>query len=70
MGSLAESPRPFKATQRLRKLLADQNQIIVAPGVYDGISARVALSLGFDALYMVSVKPKAFWRETNILLTF
>jgi methylisocitrate lyase len=41
------------AAQRLRELLADSNRIIVAPGVYEGISARIALSLGFDALYMV-----------------
>ncbi|KAK5465391.1 hypothetical protein LTS15_001954 [Exophiala xenobiotica] len=40
------------AAQRLRELLADSNRIIVAPGVYEGISARIALSLGFDALYM------------------
>lgn len=54
MGSITPSCRPAKATQRLRELLADPNQIVVAPGVYDGISARIALSLGYDALYMVS----------------
>ena len=35
--------------------LADRlktNDLIVAPGVYDGISARIADSLGFDAMYM------------------
>lgn len=46
--------RPSPATQRLRDLLADPQRIIVAPGVYEGISARIALSLGFEALYMVS----------------
>ncbi len=38
--------------RRLRKLLA-RDQILVAPGVYDGFSARVALEIGFDCLYMV-----------------
>ncbi|KAI1628455.1 Phosphoenolpyruvate/pyruvate domain-containing protein [Exophiala viscosa] len=52
MGSTGMSTRVSKATQRLRELLADTNKIIVAPGVHDGISARIALSMGFDALYM------------------
>ena len=36
---------------RLRDLLAREG-CLALPGVYDGISARVAGSLGFDALYM------------------
>jgi hypothetical protein len=44
---------PKTPAQRLRELLANPNEIIVAPGVHDGISARIAPSLGFDALYMV-----------------
>jgi 2-methylisocitrate lyase-like PEP mutase family enzyme len=40
------------AASRLRAMLADPDKIIVAPGVYDGISARLALDAGFDALYM------------------
>ena len=55
MGSITEAPRRPKAVQKLRELLADQNKVLVAPGVHDGISARIALSLGFDALYMVSI---------------
>lgn len=39
---------------RLRQLLADQDKTVVAPGVYDGFSARIALEVGFDCLYMVS----------------
>jgi len=35
-------------------MLIDSNQLIVCPGVYDGLSARLALDVGFDALYMVS----------------
>ena len=38
---------------RLRRHLADTNDLIVCPGVYDGFSARIALAVGFDALYMV-----------------
>ncbi|KAJ5523190.1 Carboxyvinyl-carboxyphosphonate phosphorylmutase [Penicillium frequentans] len=36
----------------LRRVLADPNGFVVAPGVYDGMSARMALAAGFDALYM------------------
>jgi 2-methylisocitrate lyase-like PEP mutase family enzyme len=39
--------------QRLRSLLEPSKSIIVAPGVYDGFSARIALELGFQCLYMV-----------------
>lgn len=46
------SSAPIRASTRLRNMLADPDNIIVAPGVYDGISARVALKVGFDALYM------------------
>lgn len=38
---------------RLRRRLADTSDLIVCPGVYDGFSARIALAIGFDALYMV-----------------
>lgn len=37
---------------RLRKLISNNAKIIVCPGVYDGLSARIALSLGFEGLYM------------------
>ncbi|EKM82203.1 hypothetical protein AGABI1DRAFT_112288 [Agaricus bisporus var. burnettii JB137-S8] len=36
---------------RLRQLLTSPD-LIVAPGVYDGISARLALEAGFNVLYM------------------
>lgn len=42
------------AATNLRRVLADPNGFVVAPGVYDGMSARLALAAGFDALYMVS----------------
>ena len=40
---------------KLRQLLAEENKIIVCPGVYDGLTARIALNAGFDALYMVQL---------------
>jgi 2-methylisocitrate lyase-like PEP mutase family enzyme len=52
---------PFHRTNtpggRLRRLLSQRENIIVAPGVYDGFSARIALEVGFDCLYMVSYAP-------------
>ena len=44
---------PLTGAARLRQLLADESKIIVAPGVYDGFTARLALRAGFDCLYMV-----------------
>jgi methylisocitrate lyase len=44
---------PFvPASTRLRKIMAHSPNIIVCPGVYDGLSARIAHSVGFEALYM------------------
>ncbi|KAJ8067700.1 hypothetical protein OCU04_003306 [Sclerotinia nivalis] len=37
---------------KLKNMLRDSNELIVCPGVYDGISTRVALQVGFPALYM------------------
>lgn len=45
------------AATKLREVLADPNGFVIAPGVYDGLSARLALAAGFDALYMVSLSP-------------
>ena len=39
-----------KPTTRLRRLIAG-GDVIVAPGVYDGLSARLAARAGFPALY-------------------
>lgn len=41
------------AAAKLRQVLQDPNSFVSAPGVYDGVSARIALSVGFDTLYMV-----------------
>lgn len=37
---------------RLRSLLKRSGLIITAPGVYDGLSARIAEAAGFEALYI------------------
>ena len=41
----------MKNSTKLRKLIA-RPEGLMAPGVYDGLSARMALNEGFDALYM------------------
>lgn len=45
---------PLTGAKKLRELLNDESKIVVAPGVFDGFTARLALAAGFDALYMVS----------------
>ncbi|KAJ5718956.1 Isocitrate lyase [Penicillium malachiteum] len=40
------------AASKLRRMLKDTKDLIVCPGVYDGLSARIAMDLGFKALYM------------------
>lgn len=47
--------RPVSAATIFRQKLAN-GEFILAPGVYDGFSARVALEVGFDALYMVQTQ--------------
>ncbi|PQE28840.1 carboxyphosphonoenolpyruvate phosphonomutase protein [Rutstroemia sp. NJR-2017a BBW] len=48
MGSINHT----SAATKLRDFLENSKDILVCPGVYDGFSARIALSVGFDALYM------------------
>jgi 2-methylisocitrate lyase-like PEP mutase family enzyme len=48
----ASSP-PTSAATKLRRMISDPNGFVFAPGVYDGLSARIALGVGFDCLYMV-----------------
>jgi 2-methylisocitrate lyase-like PEP mutase family enzyme len=43
---------PIQGSTRLRKLLEDPNHLVVAPGVFDGLTTRSALAVGFEALYM------------------
>ncbi|KAL1638674.1 hypothetical protein SLS58_008706 [Diplodia intermedia] len=41
------------ASTRLRRRIFDHpDRIVVCPGVFDGFSARVAMSVGFEGLYM------------------
>ena len=54
------SVAPLSGAKRLRELLKDPKKIVVCPGVFDGLTARIALSKGFDALYMVPLTPPAF----------
>lgn len=45
---------PFTGAKKLRYLLENTDELVVCPGVYDGLSARTAIELGFKSLYMVS----------------
>jgi 2-methylisocitrate lyase-like PEP mutase family enzyme len=58
---------PFTGATRLRELLKDPKKIVVCPGVFDGLTARIALSKGFDALYMVGANHifKALQEDDN-----
>lgn len=47
---------PVYGATKLRKMLFETNELIVCPGVYDGLSARTAIELGFNALYMVCTR--------------
>ncbi|GAB7355303.1 hypothetical protein MBLNU459_g5838t1 [Dothideomycetes sp. NU459] len=40
------------AATRLRYMIKALDRIIVCPGVYDGLSARIALEVGFEGIYM------------------
>lgn len=44
---------PFSGAKKLRAILENTSELIVCPGVYDGLSARTAIELGFKSLYMV-----------------
>lgn len=44
---------PFTGAKKLRHLLENTDELVVCPGVYDGLSARTAIDLGFKSLYMV-----------------
>jgi 2-methylisocitrate lyase-like PEP mutase family enzyme len=49
-----KAPKPVAGVVRLREMLSDPSRTVIAPGVYDGITARLALAAGFDCLYMAS----------------
>lgn len=47
--------KPLSGASKLRKMIFETQELIVCPGVYDGLSARTALQVGFRAMYMVSL---------------
>ena len=49
----------FKS-QKLAALIREGNKFVVAPGVYDMISAKLADRVGFNALYMTGSGTVAF----------
>src|SRR5712675_2395625 len=52
MAGMSEArPTTTTAARRLRDLLAGE-ELIVAPGVYDGVSAALVAKIGFPAAYM------------------
>src|ERR671932_993756 len=40
-----------KSNLSLREQIEDENKIIVLPGVFDALSARIAEQVGFDAMF-------------------
>lgn len=40
------------AATRLRYMIKNSDHIIKCPGVYDGLSARIAIDVGFEGMYM------------------
>jgi len=51
---MASVNKPTSGATKLRKMIFETKELIVCPGVYDGLSARTAIEVGFDAMYMVS----------------
>lgn len=47
------------ASTRLQNLIKTHPGVIVCPGVYDGLSARIALEVGFESLYMTGAGTSA-----------
>jgi hypothetical protein len=57
MSPSAIPSEPQSAPSKLRSIIENPKGFVLAPGVHDGLSARIALGVGFDALYMVSTQP-------------
>ncbi|KAK8002291.1 hypothetical protein PG989_002010 [Apiospora arundinis] len=49
---MASVNKPTTGATKLRKMIFDTKELIVCPGVYDGLSARTAIDIGFNAMYM------------------
>lgn len=41
-------------------MIAEKGKVILCPGVQDGISARVAIRNGVDAMFMVCRNPSCY----------
>lgn len=50
---------PLSAATKLRRVVEDPNAFLLCPGVYDGFSARIALQVGFEGLYMTGAGTSA-----------
>ncbi len=61
--------KPETAATKLRRRIESPGEILLCPGVYDGFSARIALGVGFDALYMVRIFVFSLFLFTSRILT-
>ncbi len=51
--AVPEAAHSLSPATRLKHKLQHTTDLIVCPGVYDGLSARIAQAVGFETLYMV-----------------
>jgi 2-methylisocitrate lyase-like PEP mutase family enzyme len=51
--------KPLTGAKKLRQLLKDPDHLVLCPGVFDGLTARLALATGFEAIYMVCLLTKS-----------
>lgn len=59
---------PFTGAKKLRHLLENTDELVVCPGVYDGLSARTAIELGFKSLYMVRHSRSISFQTQRLLI--
>ena len=58
------SQSDLSGATKLKQMIQESPDMIVCPGVYDGFSARIALAVGFPAMYMVCLLfmvPHKYW---------
>lgn len=70
LANSGSSATPHPAT-RLRQLLSQPGVCVQAPGVYDGICARLAIEQGFQVMVrsLHGYKPQCYCEETYIRVT-
>ncbi len=49
----------IKPSTRLRQLISQDGICVQAPGVYDGICARVAIEQGFQVMVWQALRPES-----------